>query len=178
MKDKKVVVLLSAYNGEEYIGEQIDSILQQDWGNVSIWVRDDGSKDQTVSILERYEKDGRVHLKRGENLGFIGSFFWLVANCEEGDYYAYSDQDDVWFPNKLSMAMERMEKEKQEQPLLYFSNYDYYDGQLNFLSHGDCKRKYPTFPNALVDCMPLGFNSVFNQAAMKSIRGHLPKHSC
>lgn len=178
MEDKKVKVLLSAYNGERYIAQQIDSILEQSFKNIEIYVRDDGSSDKTVQIVEEYEKTGRVHLEKGENTGFIKSFFWLVENSGDADYYAYADQDDVWFPDKIAMAMEKLEKTEEDKPVLYFSAYDFYDEKLNFVAHQKAGKRCPTFRNALVDCMPLGFNSVFNRAACEQMRAHLPKHSC
>ena len=61
--DKKVNVLLSAYNGEKYIREQIESILEQSYKNIEIYVRDDGSKDGTLTILKEYEERGLIHLE-------------------------------------------------------------------------------------------------------------------
>lgn len=178
MEEKKILVLLSAYNGEEYIAQQLDSILEQTWKNVEIYVRDDGSSDGTRAILQTYKNDGRIHLELGENVGFIKSFFWLVEHCGDADYYAYADQDDVWFADKLAMAMELLEKKEQDKPLLYFSNYDFYDSQLHFVSHQKGEKKHPTFCNALVDCMPLGFNSVFNRAARELMKNQPPQDSC
>ena len=65
---KKVIILLSTYNGECYIEEQIDSILAQTYKNIEIFVRDDGSTDRTVAILKHYEKEGKLRLVCGENL--------------------------------------------------------------------------------------------------------------
>ncbi|MBE5946147.1 MAG: glycosyltransferase [Lachnospiraceae bacterium] len=182
---KKINVLLSAYNGEKYIKEQIDSILAQTWDNVEIYVRDDGSTDKTADILKEYEKAGKIKLELGKNVGFIKSFFWLVRNSGDADYYAYADQDDSWFPEKLAMAVEKLESEVSEEdlsslPVLYFSNYDYYDEELNFVSHAFSEDdiKNPTFRNCIVDCMPLGFNSVFNKVAKDMMTKDTPKYSC
>lgn len=178
MTNQKVKVLLSAYNGEQYIKQQIDSILHQTHQNIELYVRDDGSKDGTLKILEEYEKEGLLHLERGKNCGFIKSFFWLILHSGEADYYAFADQDDVWFPNKIEMALEKLEEKKENIPCLYFSNYDFYDSRLNFVSHRQEISLSPSFRNSLVDCMPLGFNSVFNQRACQIIREHPPKYSC
>ena len=178
MEEKKVKVLLSAYNGEKCIEQQIDSILGQNFQNIELYVRDDGSSDKTVQLVEKYEETGRVHLEKGENVGFIKSFFWLVENSGDADYYAFSDQDDVWLPDKINMAIQLLEKEDAEKPVLYFSNYDFYDGELNFIGHQKAGNRCPTFRNALVDCMPLGFNSVFNKETCNQMRAHIPEHSC
>lgn len=178
MKEKKVMVLLSAYNGERYIAQQLESILGQSWDNFEILVRDDGSVDHTAEVVKKYEETGKVHLECGQNVGFIKSFFWLVEHCGEADYYAYADQDDVWLPDKLAMAVELLEREDDEKPLLYFSNYDFYDGKMNFVSHQKNMSQRPSFRNALVDCITLGFNSVFNRAACDLMKRHIPQDSC
>lgn len=177
---KKVNVLLSAYNGEKYIREQIESILGQSYENITLYVRDDGSSDKTLDVLREYEAAGKIILEAGENVGFIKSFFWLVKNCGVADYYAYSDQDDVWFPDKIKMAVERLDCEEEDKPTLYFSNYNYVDDKLNYISTAfpENKTKKPSFRNAIVDCMPLGFNSVFNNKARQVMADNIPVHSC
>lgn len=95
MENKKVAVIMSTYNGERFIKEQLDSILNQTYKNLEIVVRDDGSKDGTVQIVKEYMKTyPNIVLHEGENLGFIKSFFELL-NLVEADYYSYADQDDV-----------------------------------------------------------------------------------
>ena len=175
---KKVKVLLSAYNGEKYIEEQVESILTQNYQNLELYIRDDGSKDRTLEVLKKYEEDARVHVMAGKNKGFIKSFFELVKQCGDADYFAYADQDDVWLPKKVAMAVERLEREEQDQPLLYFSNYDFYDENMNFKEHGKLPTMEPSFHNAIVDCLTLGFNSVFNKTAHDLMVEHIPKHCC
>lgn len=169
---------MSTYNGEKYVGEQIESILSQTYKNIEIYVRDDGSKDGTIDILDKYAKNNSIHLVKGENKGFIGSFMSLVADSVDSDYYAFSDQDDVWQPNKIEYAVEMLEKEDNSKPNLYFSNYDYYDEDMNYVSHCKDYKKGPSFRNSLVDCITLGFNSVMNKCARDMVVENLPAHSC
>ena len=75
----RVNVILSTYNGEKYIEEQLASLLAQDYPNIDIYIRDDGSTDSTIMILEKYVRQGKIHLLQGENLGFCGSFIGLFA---------------------------------------------------------------------------------------------------
>ena len=99
MDKKKVLVLLSAYNGQTYLNEQIDSILNQKTSHqVDLLVRDDGSTDGTIAILEEYERKQplRVRVCYEQNIGYLDSFFELIKKAEGYDYYALSDQDDVW----------------------------------------------------------------------------------
>ena len=90
---KKVQVLLSTYNGEKYLKEQLDSIIAQKGVDVHILARDDGSKDDTIKILEGYEN---IDIIKGSNIGVCKSFFELINKSGEYDYYSFADQDDVW----------------------------------------------------------------------------------
>lgn len=174
-KEPLVKVLLSSYNGEKYIGQQIDSILAQTYSNIEIYVRDDGSQDATLEVLKPYAERGQIYLEPGENVGFVKSFFALIAHAGAADYYAFCDQDDVWFENKIQMAVDMLEQEDASKPLLYFSNYDLYDGELNFMCHRDVKTPKISFRNSLVDCVSLGFNSVFNKKAYDITMEHIPE---
>lgn len=174
---KKVNVLLSAYNGEAYIRQQIESILEQSYQNIELYVRDDGSSDGTLDILREYEAKGQLRLEAGENVGFVKSFQWLIAHGGEADYYAFSDQDDVWFPDKIAMALELLKDMPEDVPVLYFSNYDFYDGELNFLSHRKAGKPNISFLNSMVDCVSLGFNSVFNRRARDMVAADMPEKS-
>ena len=177
---KRVNVLLSSYNGADHIREQIESILNQNYDNIKLFVRDDGSTDGTLDILKEYEAEGKLVLEQGKNVGFIKSFLWLVKHSEKADYYAYADQDDVWLPDKTAMAIECLEKEDNSLPLLYFTNYNICNDDLEFQEIYDKEgaKKKPSFANALVDCMPLGFNSVFNYETKRLIAENTPKYSC
>ena len=125
----KVVVLMSTYNGEKYLREQMDSLLRQEGVAVEIFVRDDGSTDSTVSIIEDYaNKNSNVHLNIGKNLGVGNSFMNLVEHApDDFDYYAFSDQDDIWLENKLSKAIEVIKD--IDGPTLYCSNQTLVDSE-------------------------------------------------
>lgn len=104
---KKVCILLSTYNGEKYILDQLNSIKDQKSCSVHIVVRDDGSTDDTAKIVESFSPELELYL--GKNIGYKRSFMHLLLNAPEGyDYYAFSDQDDVWLTNKLSAAIEQL----------------------------------------------------------------------
>lgn len=91
---KKVIVLMSTYNGERHLVEQIESILNQEGVDVRLMIRDDGSNDKTVEIARKYTDDVVV----GDNIGFRYSFLELIKNAPEAEYYALADQDDIWLP--------------------------------------------------------------------------------
>ncbi len=129
---KTVAVLMSTYNGEKYLREQIDSILAQAGVSVSLFVRDDGSSDGTEQILAEYaKKDARVRYEMCENVGVGNSFMNLLYSVPETfDYYAFSDQDDIWLPEKLSEAVKVLE---EGGALLYSSNQECVDKDGNSL---------------------------------------------
>ena len=130
-------VLMSCYNGGKFIEEQIESILKQKTErNIVVYIRDDGSKDNTIHILKKYEAAENIHVRYGENVGVMKSFFELLEQCEAADYYAFADQDDIWDENKLERAMNQIGK--SDSPVLYcadFYNWDYHTGTITPCRH-------------------------------------------
>lgn len=169
----EVIVLLSSYNGEKYIEQQIESILNQEGVWVTLVVRDDGSTDGTSKILEDYEKSGRLHFVRGTNLGFIDSFWELVMNAPEAPYYAFADQDDVWLKNKLQRAVECLSKEVGT-PMLYCANYYTVDEYLEkktqstLFSMDGWKQEY----FILTQTPALGNTMVWNNSLQQELKLH------
>ncbi len=167
----KLVVLLSTYNGEKYIREQLDSILNQELLPDQILIRDDGSADSTISILEEYSlKYSFIHYYCGKNKGPAKSFWQLIEDTEDADYYALCDQDDVWFRDKLSAAVSALEKENKDQPLLYCSRYTLTDEKLVPVN-SDISKLYgfSDFPHSLIYHSAPGCTFVFNHEARKRI---------
>ena len=165
MSNSKVLVLLSAYNGEEFIKEQINSLLGQKDISVSILVRDDGSSDKTIEILAKYQSRGRIRLIRGGNAGVTASFLELLKNAEEGyDYYAFCDQDDVWLPDKLCRAAAVLGREDQSMPLLYTSCLNIVDRELKPVGYWPKPRRGVSFYNAMIENVCTGNTQVFNPA--------------
>ena len=106
-KKPTVTVLMSTYNGERFLKEQLDSILQQQDVDVRLCVRDDGSTDGTMDILLEYAD--AIELTIGNNFGVGNSFMSMVYSANlESDYYAFSDQDDIWMPDKLISAVDEL----------------------------------------------------------------------
>lgn len=126
-----VKVLMSTYNGEKYLREQIDSILEQELVTVKLLVRDDGSSDSTLNILADYPD---ISVIKGRNIGVGKSFMTLLTEAGDADYYAFSDQDDVWHKDKLIRAIEAIKKsDKQGKPILYGCNQRCIDSEGQFL---------------------------------------------
>lgn len=104
-----VSIALATYNGEKYISEQLDSILNQSYSDFEVIICDDCSKDSTRKIIKDYSiRDSRIHLYENEiNLGFKKNFIKCIGLCK-GEYIAFCDQDDVWLPNHLSVLCENI----------------------------------------------------------------------
>lgn len=126
--EEQIDVLLATYNGEKYLKEQIDSILNQTYQNIRLIISDDGSKDNTRKILKEYEeKDSRVKVyEQNENLGCIKNFEFLLKKVEN-NIYMLSDQDDVWLPEKIEKTYEQFVKEKAD---LVFTDLEVVDSDL------------------------------------------------
>ena len=167
----KVIVLLSSFNGETYIKEQLDSLLNQELKPYKILIRDDGSIDQTTRIISEYSNnDKSIEYYCGSNLGPAKSFFELINKCEKADYYALCDQDDVWFRDKLSRAVFLMEKENNSKPLLYCSKYTLTDKNLNPIDSNVSKLyNFSDFPHSLIYHTAPGCTYVFNNEAREQI---------
>lgn len=169
---KKVIVLMSAYNGEKYIISQIDSILQQKNVDVELIIRDDGSTDKTLSIIRSYD-DSRIKLIEGENFGCSASFFCLLEyaqrNYDDACLFAFSDQDDYWLEDKLSTAVSHLNGLKTSGPKLYISNLFIVDGELKspkpYYSHPvDLSKQHALIQNHATGC-----TMVFDKSAINLI---------
>ncbi len=108
---EKVDILLATYNGEKYIREQIDSILNQTYKEFRLLISDDGSNDGTRDILNEYKaKDDRIEIfMQEENLGVVKNFEFLLKKVE-AKYYMFSDQDDIWKNEKIEKSLNKIEE--------------------------------------------------------------------
>lgn len=121
---KKILVLMSAFNGQSFIESQIESIMKQETSyKVVLRIRDDGSSDNTQNIIKQLQNKypNRIEYFYSDNIGSNAGFLFLLREASGYDYYAISDQDDVWLPNKLSVACKYLEAENDSLPLLYAS---------------------------------------------------------
>lgn len=164
MKEREplVNVLLSSYCGEAYIAEQIDSVLGQAYPHVELYLRDDGSGDGTVQLVRQRYGD-RIHILEGANVGFAASFYRLLREATRGEYWAFCDQDDVWYPQKLSRAVDWMVRQEEGLPLLFHSAYELYTEDLSRKTGEVLPPARPLdFRRAMTDCMYQGFSMVIN----------------
>lgn len=166
--DYKLAVLLSAYNGEKYIDQQIQSILKQkNIKNITLIIRNDGSTDSTAKILEKYSSNfANIKILNEHNIGLVKSFFKLLEySFNEGfDYYAFCDQDDYWLPDKLISAVNLLSKEDDNIPLLYGSCSILADKNLNSSNKTTQKLIRPiTFYNSAIQNICPGHTQVLNK---------------
>lgn len=171
----KVQVLLSTYNGEKYIKEQIESILEQEEVQISLLIRDDGSCDKTVEIVEKLIKENKnITFYQGRNIGPARSFMDLVTKSGEFDYYAFADQDDVWKSKKLISAI-HMLKNKKDTPSLYMSALEIVDENLNLV---EIKKVSGNFclEGELIKNFATGCTQVFNKKLCDIIKSYNPSY--
>ncbi|MGT2744064.1 glycosyltransferase family 2 protein [Streptococcus phocae subsp. phocae] len=118
-------ILLSTYNGERFLAEQIQSIQKQTVTDWTLLIRDDGSSDRTREIIQEFvAQDPRIkciNSEKDENLGVVKNFFTLLKH-QEADFYFFSDQDDVWLEDKLALSLAEAEKHSAQTPLLVYTD--------------------------------------------------------
>lgn len=169
----KIQILMSTYNGESFLAEQIDSLLAQEDVTIDILVRDDGSTDQTKSILEDYQKRGLLIWYDGENLKPAKSFMNLLSKAEGADYYAFCDQDDFWETNKLKKAIDFLSLTCETKPALYLSNTNLVDSDLSPIFSPRIKTLL-TFGESLIRNSATGCTVVFNNQLLNSLKKFTP----
>lgn len=130
--NEQIDILLATYNGEKYLKEQIDSILNQTYANIRLIISDDCSKDKTVEILKNYKnKDSRIELHiQQQNLGVVKNIEFLL-NRVQSPYYMLADQDDYWMPKKVEKSLEAL---KTKEADLVFGDLEVVDENLNTIS--------------------------------------------
>ncbi|MFS0836694.1 glycosyltransferase family 2 protein [Paenibacillus sp. 1P03SA] len=176
MGNDPVVVLLSTYNGANYLESQLNSILAQTHSNTSILVRDDGSSDTTLFILKHFEKqyDNVRLMPQDDNKGPKLSFGRLLQEGLSGtkaDYFMFADQDDVWLPDKIEKTLARMKQLENtcgRQPLLIHTDLKVVDErqrELNpsFWNYQKLNPAKDSFPRLLMQNVITGCTMMINR---------------
>lgn len=172
----QVCVLMSTYNGEKYLQKQLDSLHTQKGVRVRIIVRDDGSEDATLSILEDNQNaHDSLRWYNDAHCGAAASFLKIIKDAPDSDYYALCDQDDVWDADKLKCATDMLRSIPADQPALYYSNLRIVDDELNYHRNAHSrpwvmKSRY----SALADVAATGCTMVFNRALRELLRERMP----
>lgn len=180
---KSCLVLMSTYNGEKYLKEQIESVLNQLNVDITLWVADDCSTDRTVDILKDYKTkfDNFNYFINEHNKNFTYNFIDLLfkAQNQQFDYYAFCDQDDIWLPDKIYSAISKIEEciPDNQNGIMYCSNQTLVDAQLNFIRMKF--EKSPFFKNRYVhifENIATGCTIVFDKAFKDYACKYYPKN--
>lgn len=165
----EVAILMSTYNGQEYLKQQLKSIQDQSFANWRLYIRDDGSNDQTRQIINKYAvKDSRITFLEkisNENLGPQASFFALLKRVD-AQYYMFSDQDDVWKKDKIAKTLRTMKNAEEQYgdiPLNVFTNLSIVDSNLNQLELMNKSKLKLSFLSLLFHNVITGCTMMINQ---------------
>ena len=183
MRSGLVAIVLCTFNGSKYIEALMDSIIVQTYENWELWISDDGSKDNTISVVRQYAKfyPEKIHiLPEHAPLGACTNFLKTLtgAQLNEAEYYMFADQDDVWFPDKIEklVAAMRMEEqsERKETPLLIHSDCRVTDQNLqtiasSFTEYMGYNQSMKSLPHLLVQNNVVGASVLFNRALRNRI---------
>jgi glycosyltransferase involved in cell wall biosynthesis len=162
-------ILLSTYNGERFLAAQLESFLGQSHRNWVLYWRDDGSSDGSVAMMRGFaERAGAQRCVEspgsGLHLGAAHSFLTLLAECPEAEMVAFADQDDVWLPEKLRYAAERIAK-AGTRPALYCARQFLVDAELQGARLSVAHHSPPGFPACLTQNIANGNTLVMNATA-------------
>jgi glycosyltransferase involved in cell wall biosynthesis len=173
--DAQVAILLATKNGARFLDDQLKSYLSQHHLNWVLHVSDDASEDGTVGMIRRFadEHNARVFVRQGPDQGFCRNFMSLARDrAIAGDYFAFSDQDDIWRDDKLARAIGFLSRISPAKPALYCSRTEVVDERGGHLGFSPRFRRKPTFQNALVQNIGGGNTMVFNAAAKRLLESN------
>lgn len=168
-----IAILLCTYNGEKFLEEQLDSIANQTYTNWSLYVSDDGSTDGTIHKIECFKSKfppGKVTLLQGPKQGFAKNFLSLIKrNYTAADFFAFCDQDDIWFADKLERSIKRLSNSASSQPALYCSRTRLVNMNGGVIGFSPLYSKPPSFRNALVQSLAGANTMLVNKSAKELI---------
>ena len=177
-KGTEVAILMCTYNGASFLREQLDSFGAQTYSNWTLYVSDDGSSDATGQILTEYQQRwgaGRLQVFEGPRQGFAKNFISLLKRpAVQARFYAFSDQDDVWFSDKLERSLAKLVTMPLEKPALYCSRTRLVDSDRNAAGYSPLFTRRPSFQNALVQSLAGANTMMINQQA-RSLLVQLPE---
>ncbi len=140
----KIAIFMSTFNGERYVGKQLESLAKQNTeSEIDLYIRDDGSTDKTDEIINYWKRKINIYYYKGKNCGPAKSFWELFLNDDiQADYYAFCDQDDIWDSDKIEVAIKHLKGDTH----LYASNCRIIDQDDNLIE----KRRIEKSPGFLV----------------------------
>ena len=180
----KIAILLAVYNGEKYLENQLDSIVNQSFTNWKLYIRDDGSSDKSVQLIKeyisRYPSKIQLITDNQQNLGSCNNFFRLLQSVENSEFYMFADQDDVWNKNKIEVSLNSILKieisEKFKKPILLHTDLEVVDTNLNQISSSFWKyqqmdvKNTNSYNNLLIQNIVTGCTVIFNHKLKEKMR--------
>lgn len=160
----RIAILMSTYNGYDYIVEQIESIYEQTYNDFQLYIRDDGSDKEFVEKLKKMREEYHFVLFEGENIGFLKSFMCLLDQVDDAELYAFADQDDIWLADKLENAVKWYADNKKDNiPQLYHCAYEVIDDEKNVYSTFYFPNEQYDFRRSITENHYSGFAMVINE---------------
>lgn len=164
----KIAILLCTLNGQRFLPEQLESFESQTHANWQVWASDDGSQDDTLAILESFKAkwgEDKLMVGFGPAKGYAANFLGMTRkNHIHADFYAYSDQDDIWEAEKLERAIAWLQTVPKDTPALYCSRTLIVDADNSEIGFSPLFTRPPSFANALMQNIGGGNTMVFNNA--------------
>ena len=177
-----IAILMATYNGEKYLSEQIDSIINQSFEDYMIYIHDDGSMDETPRIIQNYKDKypDKIQVIEGTRTGSSKDNFFYLLDKVDSDYYMFSDQDDVWLKDKIEKSYKKikeLENSKGKRPVAVFTDMKVVDEGLNVIAESfeDYNKLDPyhtEFNRLVVQNAAAGCTMIFNRAAAIEARKH------
>lgn len=162
-------ILLCTFNGAAFLSAQLSSYPNQTLTDWRVYASDDGSTDRTRAILSEFQLrlgSSRMEIRNGPRKGYVANFLSLACDPSiDADYYAFSDQDDIWEPDKLSRAVSWLQNVPSQIPAAYCSRTRLIDENGQECGFSPEFLRKPDFKNALVQSIAGGNTMVFNRAA-------------
>lgn len=170
---KSIAVIMCTKNGENYIENQLHSILRQEHKNIEIYISDNNSRDSTVDIIKKFKvknNDLQIHLLRGNDGHFANNFINLARTISKDyDYYAFCDQDDTWDSCHTLRGIKKLEDLDLSIPALYCSRTNLIDEKGRMIGKSKLFKRKPSFNNALVQSIAGGNTMIFNRLAFNLV---------
>ena len=163
----KVTILLSTLNGAKFLDEQLTSLSKQVGVQIQVYANDDGSEDSTFKILEYWQERGLiVTITTSERIGATRAYLAMLKNCDDEEFIAFCDQDDIWDPEKTILQVRKIDSTK---PTMVFSAREYVDSDNRHIGSSQRIRNLPSFNNALIENIAGGNTILLNRRAIKIV---------
>lgn len=170
LPERRVTILMAVHQGAAHLREQLDSFSCQSHVNWHLIASLEGAEDGSRDILTRHPEAWRTTTIAGPGKGSAANFLHLIRHADASGCWAFSDQDDVWLPQKLARAIRRLEVVGQERPALYHSRHWVTDAGLGNQRISPRRQRPASFGNALVQNVAGGNTIVLNAAAAKLVK--------